>query len=162
MTHLISTISPSTNQVICQRDEITIPQAQNVGRAATKAFQAFRTVPFSERKAIVTKALQLIQERKGQLGEELTLQMGRPIAFGTNEVETMQKRADYLLAISEDSLQALPGQPEAGFQRWIEKEPIGPTLIIFAWNVSDSSERCIFNDHLSDRVSSHTSSSSTR
>jgi hypothetical protein len=58
--------------------------------------------------------------------------MGRPIAFGAKEVETMQKRADYLLGISEQALQSLPGQPEAGFRRWIEKEPIGSTLVIFA------------------------------
>ncbi|CAI7678634.1 unnamed protein product [Penicillium manginii] len=59
--------------------------------------------------------------------------MGRPIAFGAKEVETMQKRADYLLGISEQALQSLPGQPEAGFRRWIEKEPIGSTLPQFPY-----------------------------
>lgn len=93
-------------------------------------------MPFAQRKEIVTKALGLIQERKQSLGEELTVQMGRPIAFGAKEVETMQKRADYLLKIAEDALQPIPGQSEAGFRRWIEKEPVGRILIIFAWNVS--------------------------
>ncbi|CAG8007231.1 unnamed protein product [Penicillium salamii] len=134
MTDIISTLSPSTNEVILTRNGITIPQVQRIGQAATKAFSAFRAMPFGERKAIVTKALELIQERKAQLGEELTFQMGRPIAYGIKEIETMQKRATYLLGISEESLKPLPGQPEVGFQRWIEKEPVGPTLIIFAWN----------------------------
>ncbi|CAI7664587.1 unnamed protein product [Penicillium bialowiezense] len=134
MPNLISTISPSTNQVIFRRDGFTIPQLQKVGQAATKAFHNFRSMPFVERRRIVMKALELIQERKGQLGEELTIQMGRPIAYGTKEIETLQKRADYLLKIADDSLKPTAGCPEAGFQRWIEKDPIGPTLIIFAWN----------------------------
>ncbi|EIT75835.1 NAD-dependent aldehyde dehydrogenase [Aspergillus oryzae 100-8] len=112
---LICTLSPSTNTVVYERGETTTPEAEN-------------------RKEIVTKALGLIQERKQSLGEELTVQMGRPIAFGAKEVETMQKRADYLLKIAEDALQPIPGQSEAGFRRWIEKEPVGRILIIFAWN----------------------------
>lgn len=136
MTDKIRTISPSTNKVICERGSITIAQAQDVFRAATNAFPSFCAMPFAQRKGIVQKALRLIQDRKGQLAEELTLQMGRPIAFGVKEIETMQKRADYLLGIAEEALQPLQGQPEAGFRRWIEKEPVGPTLIVFAWNVS--------------------------
>ncbi|KXH27466.1 NAD-dependent aldehyde dehydrogenase [Colletotrichum salicis] len=46
----------------------------------------------------------------------------------------MQKRADYLLSIAGESLQSSPGRPETGFRRWIKKTPVGPTLIIFAWN----------------------------
>ncbi|KJK67280.1 Aldehyde dehydrogenase family protein [Aspergillus parasiticus SU-1] len=134
MAQKISTLSPSTNTVVYERGEITIPEAENVCRDAAKAFLTFRKMPFAQRKEIVTKALGLIQERKQSLGEELTLQMGRPIAFGAKEVETMQKRADYLLKVAEDALQPIPGQSEAGFRRWIEKEPVGPILIIFAWN----------------------------
>ncbi|KAL4793101.1 Aldehyde/histidinol dehydrogenase [Aspergillus venezuelensis] len=130
----IQTVSPSTNKIILERDETTLEQAKDVLSSSTKAYSSWRTTPFAERKTIVGCALDLIQQRKEQLGEELTLQMGRPIAYGVKEVETMQKRATYLVSIAEDALQPLPGQPEAGFRRWIEKEPLGPTLIIFAWN----------------------------
>ncbi|KAL4953576.1 Aldehyde/histidinol dehydrogenase [Aspergillus filifer] len=132
----IRTVSPSTNKIILERDETTLEQAKDIFRNSSRAFSSWRETPFGERKTIVTCALDLIQQRKEQLGEELTLQMGRPIAYGVKEVETMQKRAIYLLSIVEDALQPLPGQPEAGFWRWIEKEkePPSPTLIIFAWN----------------------------
>ncbi|OQE26844.1 hypothetical protein PENSTE_c005G00048 [Penicillium steckii] len=127
----IKTISPSTNKVIFETQGISLRDSQNVVKASTQAFSSWKNVPFSQRKEVVVKALQLLQKQKNLLAEELTLQMGRPIAFGTKEIETMQKRADYLLAIAE---QSLPGQPEAGFRRWIEKEPLGPTLIVFVWN----------------------------
>ncbi|GJC86428.1 phenylacetaldehyde dehydrogenase [Colletotrichum liriopes] len=60
--------------------------------------------------------------------------MGRTIAFSHKEIRTMQKRADYLLDLSEDALSSLPGRPEPGFKRWIKKVPVGPTLFVFAWN----------------------------
>ena len=140
----IKTISPSTNKVIFETQGISLRDSQNVVKASTQAFSSWKNVPFSQRKEVVVKALQLLQKQKNLLAEELTLQMGRPIAFGTKEIETMQKRADYLLAIAEQSLQSLPGQPEAGFRRWIEKEPLGPTLIVFVWNVSIHEYYCNF------------------
>lgn len=132
----IKTLSPSTNKVIVERQGATLAEAKKVLNISTEVFQSWKQTPFTQRKEIVNKALALLQQRKDLLAEELTLQMGRPIAFGAKEVETMQKRADYLMAIAEPSLQTLPGQAEEGYRRWIEKEPFGPTLIVFAWNVS--------------------------
>lgn len=84
---------------------------------------------------MVIRGLKLIQERKHDLGRELSEQMGRPIACSHKEIETMQKRADYLLDIAEESLRDIAGRPEAGFKRWIKKVSVGPTLVVFAWNV---------------------------
>jgi len=61
--------------------------------------------------------------------------MGRPIAYTAKEVSTAIKRAEYLLKVSEETLQDTPGEAEAGFKRFIRKVPVGPALIIFAWNV---------------------------
>lgn len=137
MSTAIKTISPSTNQVVCERPATTIEEAHQVAKRSQDAFQSFRKLSLAERRAIVVKALALIQERKMDLGRELSTQMGRPIAYSHKEIETMQKRADYLLDIAEEALKDIPGRPENGFKRFIKKIPVGPTLIIFAWNVSD-------------------------
>lgn len=136
MAGIIKTISPSTNKVVCEVKESSLDGARLIARSSHDAFQSFKAIPFPQRKAIVVKALGLIQERKMKLGRELTEQMGRPISFSHKEIETMQKRADYLLDIAEDALAPLPCRPEGGFKRWIAKVPVGPTLIVFAWNVS--------------------------
>ncbi|OPB36270.1 aldehyde dehydrogenase [Trichoderma guizhouense] len=131
----IETISPTTNKVICERPETTLDEARDIARRSKDAFQSYRKLPLAERRAIVTKALAIIQERKMELGRELTEQIGRPVAFSHKEIETMQKRAYYLLEIAEESLASLPGRiKEAGFKREIKKIPVGPTLIVFAWN----------------------------
>lgn len=132
----ISTVSPATNKVILERRGTSIEEATQVAKVAEKAFQSWRGTSLSERKVIVGKALALVQERKVKLGEELTLQIGRPIAYSVNEIETMQKRADYLMQTAEESLKDLPGTLEDGFTRYISKEPVGPVLIVSAWNVS--------------------------
>ncbi|KAF9878821.1 aldehyde dehydrogenase family [Colletotrichum karsti] len=131
---IIRTISPVTNKVIIQTPSTSLGEARAVAKSSENAFHGFAKLPLAERKAIVVRGLNLIQERKHALGRELTEQMGRPIAFSHKEIETMQKRADYLLEIAEESLSDLPGRPEAGFKRWIKRVPVGPTLIVFAWN----------------------------
>ncbi|KAH6962469.1 Aldehyde/histidinol dehydrogenase [Ilyonectria sp. MPI-CAGE-AT-0026] len=130
----IKTISPSTNKVVCEVPATSLEQARFIAKASQKAFISFRGIPFAERREIVIRALGLIQERKMELGRELTDQMGRPISYSHKEIETMQKRADYLLETAEEALADLPGRPEAGFKRWIKRVPVGPILICFAWN----------------------------
>lgn len=133
----IRTISPSTNQVIVEREGVTIDESRKIAASAAGAFKQWKTVPLRERKNIITKALELIQNRKDDLAHELTVQMGRPIAYSVKEIETMQKRADYLLDVADEVLADIPGRiQESGFRRYIRKEPVGPVLIVFAWNVN--------------------------
>jgi acyl-CoA reductase-like NAD-dependent aldehyde dehydrogenase len=131
----ISTISPATNKVILECPGTSIEEATRRAKIAEKAYRSWRHTSLSHRRAVVEKALALVQERKVTLGEELTMQMGRPIAYSVKEIETMQKRATYLLQTAEEALADLPGIPEEGFTRYIRKDPVGPVLVVFAWNV---------------------------
>ncbi|RDW91547.1 hypothetical protein BP5796_02712 [Coleophoma crateriformis] len=133
-SEIIRTVSPATNQVVFERAGTTIDEARKVAAASRDAFSTWSETPLSKRKEIVKRGLALVQERKMKLGEELTQQMGRPIAYSHKEIETMQIRADYLLDTVDDALKEIPGRPQAGFRRWVRKVPVGPTLIIFAWN----------------------------
>lgn len=140
---MIRTISPSTNKVVCEIPETILKNGRTIARASQDAFSGFSSMPFNDRRAIVVRALKMIQERKMELGEELMKQMGRPIACAHKEIETMQKRADYLLETAEEALSDMPGRPEAGFQRWVKKVPIGPVFIISAWNVRKYPQSCV-------------------
>ncbi|KAI1012642.1 hypothetical protein LB504_008530 [Fusarium proliferatum] len=130
----IKTISPSTNKIVCEIPETSLDEARDIARRSLVAFQSFRKLDLAQRRAIVEKGLAGIQERKFELGRELAEHMGRPVAASHKEIETMQKRADYLLDIAGEALESLPGRPEKGFRREIKKIPVGPTLIVFAWN----------------------------
>jgi acyl-CoA reductase-like NAD-dependent aldehyde dehydrogenase len=155
----ITTISPTTNEPILSRNGVSATDIEEIPKVAAEAFKTWQQTTLIDRAIIIKKALKLLEKQKDQLAEELTVQMGRPIAYtgveskDTNKilsltkrlklrltvflwlVATAIKRANYLLKISEDTLKDTEGEAEKGFKRFIRKVPVGPVLIIFAWNV---------------------------
>ena len=139
---ILTTVSPVTNKPILTRNGLSDQDISALLPAATEAFTSFRQSTLQERQKIIEKALQLLESRKDELAKELTEQMGRPIAYTAKEITTAVGRAEYLLKISDDALKDTPGETEKGFTRYIKKLPVGPVLVIFAWNV------CHFEAHL--------------
>ena len=134
-SEIITTISPSTNQPISTRHGLASSDAALLPANAAQAFTSFRSTSLQSRQNIVAKALQLVKAKQDALARELTEQMGRPIAYAVKEVQTAVVRAEYLLKTSSEALKDTDGEPEKGFKRFIRKAPIGPVLVLFAWNV---------------------------
>ena len=132
---VLTTISPVTNQPILTRNGLSDSDVALLPGYATQAFNEYRLTTLGQRQAIVKNALHLLNSRRDVLARELTEQMGRPIAYTSSEITTAVARGEYLLRISEEALRDTDGEPEKGFKRYIRKVPIGPVLIVFAWNV---------------------------
>jgi acyl-CoA reductase-like NAD-dependent aldehyde dehydrogenase len=132
----ITTISPITNKPILTRNGVSAADLKLLPEVATEAFLSFRKTTLADRQAIVKKALKILGDKQDILAKELTEQMGRPIAYTAKEVTTAVKRGEYLLKISEETLKDTEGEAEKEFKRFIRKVPVGPVLILFAWNVS--------------------------
>ncbi|CAL8578300.1 hypothetical protein XPA_004089 [Xanthoria parietina] len=133
-TEVITTVSPSTNKPILTRNGLADSDVALLPATATQAFVDYRRTPLKQRQQIVAKALELLNDRQDVLAKELAEQMGRPVAYGAKEITTAVIRGKYMLKISDDALKDTEGDPEGGFKRYIQKLPIGPVLIIFAWN----------------------------
>lgn len=131
----ITTISPTTNQPILTRHGPTDEELVEIPKRALVAFKSFSKTSLAERHGIVEKALQLLRERQDELARELTEQMGRPIAYTAKEITTAAARGEYMLKISSEVLSNTPGESQEGFERYIKKVPLGPVLVLFAWNV---------------------------
>ncbi|CAI6098757.1 unnamed protein product [Clonostachys chloroleuca] len=131
---IIRTLSPSTGEVIFERPGASIEEAHAMLSRSSNAFRSYRKSSLAERKTIITKALDFLANIRDDLAQELTTQMGRPIKFAGAEIDTMRKRANYLMDIAPDALANIPGVPETGFKRWVSREPVGPVLIVSAWN----------------------------
>lgn len=134
----ITTISPTTNEPVLTRNGVSAAELESLPSVATEAFLSFSRTSLSERQAVVKEALKLLDDRRNELAKELTEQMGRPIAYTAKEITTAVKRGEYLLKISNDALKDTDGESEKGFKRYIRKVPVGPVLILFAWNVSEN------------------------
>ncbi|KAK1091465.1 hypothetical protein LTR48_006252 [Friedmanniomyces endolithicus] len=99
------------------------------------AQETLTTISPTTNQPILTRhALQLLNDRQEELARELTEQMGRPIAYTAKEITTAVARGEYMLKISSDALADTPGEPQEGFKRYIRKAPLGPVLVLFAWN----------------------------
>jgi acyl-CoA reductase-like NAD-dependent aldehyde dehydrogenase len=131
----ITTISPITNKPLLTRNGLSDADLQSLPETAAAAFESYRRTSLVERQKIVKQALKLLNQRQDVLGKELTEQMGRPIAYTPKEVTTAVMRGEYLLKISDETLKDTEGEAEKGFKRYIKKVPLGPTLILFPWNV---------------------------
>ncbi|EMR70119.1 putative aldehyde dehydrogenase protein [Eutypa lata UCREL1] len=131
---VLTTISPTTNEPILTRNGVSTSELEDLSRVAAEAFKTWRETSLTDRQIIVKKFLKLLGDKKDELGEEITVQMGRPIAYTGVEVATAAKRGDYLVKISEDTLKDTDGESEKGFKRFIRKVPVGPVLVIFPWN----------------------------
>ena len=156
MAEVLVTISPSTNKPVLYRNALSAPDIALLPRRAESAFESYRQTTLTQRQAIVGKALDALNVKQSELARELTEQMGRPIAYTTKEITTAVARGRYLLKISGDALKDTGGEPEAGFKRFIRKLPVGPVLILFAWNVSKTALvllTCVLTDFHSTPIS---------
>jgi acyl-CoA reductase-like NAD-dependent aldehyde dehydrogenase len=69
------------------------------------------------------------------LAEEITRQMGRPIAQSPGEIRRgFHERALYMCDIAEDALSDLSLPHRDNFKRFIRREPLGVVLVIAPWN----------------------------
>jgi acyl-CoA reductase-like NAD-dependent aldehyde dehydrogenase len=128
------TISPVDGSVCCERpygSEKDVDEA--LGRAA-HAQRAWRQAPLSDRVAVVQKAVAWLRDHTDVLGEELTMQMGRPTRYAPGEIATACDRADAMIALAEDALADVVPSEREGFQRYIQREPLGVVLVVPAWN----------------------------
>ncbi|KKA26101.1 hypothetical protein TD95_003133 [Thielaviopsis punctulata] len=130
----ITTISPISNEPVVTRSGVSADTLKSLPAVAADAFQTWRKTSLAQRQSIVKNALAILAAKRDVLGAELTAHMGRPINYTPKEVDTAIMRAEYMLRVSEDVLKDTPGDAQEGFQRYIRKVPVGPVLIIFAWN----------------------------
>lgn len=81
----ITTISPTTNEPILTRNGVSQTELEQIPQIAAETFETWRETSLTDRTIIVRKALDLLEKQKDQLAEELTVQMGRPIAYTPGE-----------------------------------------------------------------------------
>jgi acyl-CoA reductase-like NAD-dependent aldehyde dehydrogenase len=128
-------ISPIDGSAYAKRGSPSASQIEKSLAKAVAAQQAWRRVAVAERAAVCRKMVEWCVARADKLGDELTWQMGRPIAYAPNEIRRgFQERALYMADIAQESLEDLPVDEKQGFRRFIRREPLGVVLVVAPWN----------------------------
>src|SRR5690348_303453 len=126
------TISPLDGSVYLERELAGARAIEMALDAAAKARKAWKNVAVADRVAIVRKMVDWCVARADVLGEELTRQMGRPIAYTPNEIRRgFQERALYMAGIAAEALSQVTITPQS---RFIRREPLGVVLVVAPWN----------------------------
>jgi len=128
----MKTVSPIDGAVVAERAPAADADIQRALERAATSQKKWRQMPVAERVAIVRKMVAWCVARADEIGEELTRQMGRPIAYTPNEIRRgFQERALHMASLAEEALadiQVTPGR------RFIRREPLGVVLVVAPWN----------------------------
>jgi aldehyde dehydrogenase (NAD+) len=130
-TRTMPIMDPSTEEKI---GTVALGTAADVDRAvdaATEAFESFGRWPKAERLTLLTRIRDLTAERREDLAQAMSAEMGAPITMAR------EMQAEAGVGHADGFIEALEGQAE----RWtlpngdtLLREPIGPVGLITPWN----------------------------
>ncbi|QCS44703.1 NAD-dependent succinate-semialdehyde dehydrogenase [Natrinema versiforme] len=126
--------NPATNEWIDSYEEDTASDAETAISQATVAFEEWRKTPLRKRQELLANAGNVLRDRKRELGELMTREMGKPIAQAVKEIEkcawTCDHYAEFSSAyLSEDGHPSPPGTTVK-----TRYDPLGPVLAVMPWN----------------------------
>jgi succinate-semialdehyde dehydrogenase/glutarate-semialdehyde dehydrogenase len=127
-------VNPATDEVIGKLPHATKADLDLALASAQKAFQAWRKSSPMERSRILRKVAELSRARAGEIGANITLDMGKPLAEATGEVAACSEHADW----AAEECRRIYGRvvpPRAeGVRQLVLKEPIGVCAAFSPWN----------------------------
>jgi acyl-CoA reductase-like NAD-dependent aldehyde dehydrogenase len=126
------TVTPVDGSVLVERPLASPQHVEQALAGAAGGQVKWKHVPLAERAAIVRRMVEWCVARADRIGEELTRQMGRPIAYTPNEIRRgFQERALHMAEIAEAALAEISITPGS---RFIRREPLGVVLVVAPWN----------------------------
>ncbi len=129
------TISPIDGTLYTERELASSESIERALGLATSAQAAWRRTPVAERAAICRRAAEWCVGNADLLGDELTRQIGRPIAWSPFELRRgFNERIGYMCGIAAEELADLAVEPKEGFVRYLRREPLGVVLVLAPWN----------------------------
>ncbi len=134
MSDTLKTISPVDGSVYVERPLADPAAIDRALERARKAQRDWKKVPLSERQRLCTAFTDALVAHKDAIAEELTWQMGRPIRFAAGEVGGFEERARTMIELAEPGLADIRVSDKPGFERWIQREPVGVVFVIAPWN----------------------------
>ena len=130
MTRRIQTYSPVDGSIYVERIQADSKQIDATLAQAQVAQRAWRGVGRADRIRALEAFVDAFVAEKKAIAEELTWQMGRPLAQTPGEVGGFEDRARTMLALAPDALADVVPPSKPGFERFIRREPLGVVLCL--------------------------------
>ena len=134
MTTTFTTMSPIDSSIYVERSYASTDVIQSTIDLARNAQQNWKKVALHERQALCTKTIDHFVSKKADIANEICWQMGRPIRSAAGEVTGMEERARTMINLAEPGLATIKLKEKPGYDRWIQREPVGVVFVIAPWN----------------------------
>ena len=130
----IRCFSPIDGSLVAERAVMSPEEVEERLRSARDAQIRWRSASFEERAERCSAFVDAMLAMEGEIVPELARQMGRPVRYGAGELRGFEERARHMIAIAESSLRDLVPEQKPGFERWVQRDPVGLVLVIAPWN----------------------------
>jgi acyl-CoA reductase-like NAD-dependent aldehyde dehydrogenase len=134
MASTLKCVTPVDGSVYVERKLASGPEIEAALARARKAAGEWRHVPLRERQAMLSRAVDAFVATKAKIAEEISWQMGRPLAQSPGEVRGFEERSRYMIEVAPEALKDLDVGEKAGFHRFIRRDPVGVVFVVAPWN----------------------------
>ena len=129
----IQSTNPATNKVVKTFEEMSENEVDQSITKSVETFATWKKTPYSERAAILHKIAGLLREKKKELAQMITLEMGKLVAQAEGEIKLSAEIFDYYANNAEAFLSDKILNPVHG-QALVRRSPIGVLLGVQPWN----------------------------
>ena len=134
MSQTFETRSPMDGEVLFTRSYASSEAIETALQRSTLQFQTWKNRPLDERIAALRTFVAAVTAQKELLAKELSQQMGRPIRYTAGEIGGFEQRATAMLNMAPEALADIVPPEQAGFKRFVRREPLGVVLVLSPWN----------------------------
>ncbi len=127
-------INPATGETVQTYPTATGAEVQDALARAHAAYGSWRRTEKAQRSEILTTVAALYKERRDELAQIITREMGKTLAEAKGEIGLVVSIYRYYAENGPELLADEPLHPKMGGDALIRKEPIGPLLGIMPWN----------------------------
>lgn len=128
------TINPATGELGKEFATATDTEIEEAVNSSHKAFDSWQRVPIEDRAAMMNRAGELMHERKTELANLITLEMGKLPSEAEGEVELSANILQYYGQQGPGILADEQLAPNSGGDAVVVNEPIGPLMGVMPWN----------------------------
>ncbi|NTW37825.1 MAG: aldehyde dehydrogenase family protein [Syntrophobacteraceae bacterium] len=131
---ILEVVSPVNGRVLGSIRQASEGDYEQVAVRATEAFLHWRKVPAPRRGEVVRQIGQVVRERKRDLAELITMEMGKILPEAEGEVQEMIDIADFSVGLSRTLCGLTMHSERPGHRMYEQWHPLGPIGVITAFN----------------------------
>jgi len=129
----IASINPATGETLKTFEALTNDQIETKLQLAADTFKTYRHTSFEQRTEMMSKAADILESEKRQLGTIMTTEMGKPLKAAIAEAEKCALVCRYYAENAQKHLADQLVETNAA-KSYVRFQPLGPVLAVMPWN----------------------------